>query len=45
VGKKNFFIYSVHNDGSVQITALNKLSRQNIEDEIISIKENEDLDN
>ena len=44
-GKKNFFIYSVHTDGSVQITTLNKLSKQNIEDEITFIKESEEINN
>lgn len=44
-GKKNFFIYSVHTDGSVQITTLNKLSKQNIEEEIEYIKQSEEIDN
>lgn len=44
MGKRNFFVYSVHTDGSVQITTLNKISKQSIEEELFDIKENEDAD-
>jgi len=37
-GKKNFFIYSVHADGSVHITTLDKLSKQTIDEEVAFIK-------
>ena len=45
VGKKHFFIYSLHTDGSVQVSTLSKPFKENIEEELQYIKENEKLDN
>jgi hypothetical protein len=43
-GKHNFYIYSVHTDGSAQLTTLAKLTRQQIEEELTFIRESEELD-
>ena len=45
VGKKNFIIYSVHTDGSVQVTSLNKINKQHIEEELTYIRECEEVEN
>lgn len=38
VGKKHFFIYSVHTDGSVQITTLGRIPRLVIDEELTCIR-------
>ena len=37
-GKHNFFLYSLHTDGSVQVTTFDKLTRQMVEEEMSFIR-------